>query len=314
MAALRGHMKQLKGRVAVVTGAASGIGLALARRFGEEGMQVVLSDVEEAALAKATQTLVDAGHRAIGVPCDVRFQESVDALRDATLKEFGAVHVVCNNAGVARAPGGGPMWEYDLNDWTWILSVNVMGVVHGIQSFVPILVEQGIEQGDEGHIVNTSSGNGGVAPMRGLPIYAASKAAVTQISECLWGQLEAVTDKVGVSVMFPGPRALNTGLWSAERNRPADLSQSTHRATQTFEGLRQHMSEMGVSLQETPLEEVAAFTVQGIRDKRFWLLPDNENSDKTIRTRAESMIARGNPDYMIQPRALVLGGMGEEGR
>ncbi len=104
-------MQKLDGRVAVVTGAASGIGLALARRFGEEGMRVVLSDVEEASLKEATQTLVGEGHRAIGVPCDVRTQEAVDALRDAALAEFGAVHVVCNNAGVARAPGGGPMWE-----------------------------------------------------------------------------------------------------------------------------------------------------------------------------------------------------------
>ncbi len=150
--------------------------------------------------------------------------------------------------------------------------------------------------------------------MRGLPIYAASKAAVTQISECLWGQLAALTDKVGVSVLFPGPRALDTGLWSAERNRPADLAQSNHRATQTFEGLKKHMSEMGVPFQETPLEQVAAFTVQGIRDNRFWLLPESENSDQTIRLRADSMIARKNPDYMVQPRALVLGGMGEEAK
>ena len=300
-------MQQLRGRVAVVTGAASGIGLALARRFGEEGMQVVLSDVEESALARTTQALVDEGHRAIGIPCDVRFPEAVDALRDAALSEFGGVHVVCNNAGVARAPGGGAMWDYDLNDWAWILSVNVMGVVHGIRSFVPVLVDQG----EEGHVVNTSSGNGGLAPLRGLPIYAASKAAVTQISECLWGQLEAVTDKVGVSVLFPGPRALDTGLWSAERNRPGDLAQSKPRETQSFEGLKRHMSDAGLRLEETPLEEVAAFAVQGIRDKRFWLLPESQRSDDTIRGRAKSMIERKDPDYMIQPRPLVLGGIGE---
>jgi NAD(P)-dependent dehydrogenase (short-subunit alcohol dehydrogenase family) len=300
-------MQQLSGRVAVVTGAASGIGFALARRFGEEGMRVVLSDVEEGSLKQATQLLLDAGHCAIGVPCDVRFQESVDALRDAALAEFGAVHLVCNNAGVARAPGGGPMWEFDLNDWNWIFSVNVMGVVHGIRSFVPLLVEQG----EEAHIVNTSSGNGGLSPMRGLPIYAASKAAVTHISECLWGQLEAVTDKVGVSVMFPGPNVLNTGIWSAERNRPSDLSQSTPRETQTFEGFKQFMSDAELPFEETSVEDIAAFTVQGIRDKRFWLLPENERSDESIRTRAASMIARQNPDYMVQPRSLVLGGMGE---
>ena len=302
-------MQQLSGRVAVVTGAASGIGLAMAQRFGAEGMKVVLSDVEETALAEATQTLTQAGVPAIGVPCDVRFQESVDALRDATLKEFGAVHVVCNNAGVARAPGGGYMWEYDLNDWNWILSVNVMGVVHGIRSFVPVLVEQG----DEGHVVNTTSGNGGVSPLRGLPVYAASKSAVTQISECLWGQLEAATDKVGVSLLYPGPKALNTGLWSAERNRPTELAKSKPRSTLTFEGLKRHMTEASLPFEETPLDEIADFVVHGIRERRFWLLPDGDHTDETIRTRAESMIARKNPDYMIQGRALATGGMGEAG-
>lgn len=300
-------MQQLNGRVAVVTGAASGLGLAMARRFAEEGMKVVLSDVEEQALADAAKTLESDGHRVLGVRCDVRFQESVDELRDAALKEFGAVHLVCNNAGVARAPGGGYMWEYDLNDWNWILSVNLMGVVHGIRSFVPVL----LEQGDEGHVVNTTSGNGGLSPLRGLPIYAASKSAVTQISECLWGQLEAVTDLVGVSVLFPGPKALDTGLWTAERNRPPDLAWSKARPTQTMQGLQKFMADAGAAFELTPLDQIADFVVGGIREKRFWLLPDNENSDQTIRRRAESMIARGTPDYMIQERALVVGGMGD---
>jgi NAD(P)-dependent dehydrogenase (short-subunit alcohol dehydrogenase family) len=299
-------MQQLTGRVAVVTGAASGIGLALARRFGEEGMKVVLADVEEGALASAVASLEGKGHRAIGVRCDVRHQESVDDLRDAALKEFGAVHVVCNNAGVARAPGGGPMWSYDLNDWTWLLSVNVMGVVHGIRSFVPVLLEQ-----EEGHVVNTSSGNGGLSPLRGLPIYAASKSAVTQISECLWGQLEAVSDTVGVSVLYPGPKALDTGLWTAERNRPSELAWSKPRETQTMEGLQRFMADAGVPFEVTPLDEIAGFVVHGIREKRFWLIPEGEHTDQLIRRRAESMIARGTPDYMIQEKALVVGGMGE---
>ena len=299
-------MQELTGRVAVVTGAASGIGFAMARRFGEEGMKVVLSDVEEGALGDAVKTLDNEGHRVLGVPCDVRFQQSVDDLRDATLEEFGKVHVVCNNAGVARAPGGGYMWEYDLNDWEWILSVNVMGVVHGIRSFVPVLVEQG----EEGHVVNTSSGNGGLSPLRGLPIYAASKSAVTQISECLWGQLEAATDAVGVSVLYPGPKALDTGLWTAERNRPSTLAWSKARPTQTMDGLKKFMTDAGVSFDVTPLDEIADFVVHGIREKRFWLIPGSENADQNIRTRAASMIARGSPDYMIQERSLVVGGMG----
>ena len=301
-------MERLRGRVAVVTGAASGVGLALAHRFAEEGMHVVLSDVEEAPLHRASEGLVKEGGSAIGIPCDVRSPDSVDALRDAVLAEFGAVHLVCNNAGVARAPGGGPMWDYDLNDWSWILSVNLMGVVHGIRSFLPVLVEQ-----DEGHVVNTSSGNGGLAPLRGLPIYAASKAAVTQISECLWGQLEALHHQIGVSVLFPGPHALDTGLWTAERNRPAELAAARPRPTQSFEKLERHVRAEGMPFEATPLEEIAELTVRGIRERRFWLLPESERSDHTIRARAESMLARGRPDYMVQPRALVLGGMGEEG-
>ncbi len=281
----------------------------MARRFAEEGMKVVLADVEEPALERATKGLEAEGHKEIlGVPCDVRSQKSVQNVADAALAEFGAVHVLCNNAGVARAPGGGTMWEYDLSDWTWILSVNLMGVVHGIRSFVPILLEQ-----DEGHVVNTSSGNGGISPMRGLPIYAASKSAVTQITECLYGQLAAVTDKVHASVFYPfGP--LDTGLWTAERNRPADLPQSKPRATQSFEALQQQMKAAGRDFQAQDLSELAAFVVQGIRENRFWLLKEGEGSDTSIQTRAESMLTRSNPEYMAgQPRALVLGGMGEEG-
>jgi NAD(P)-dependent dehydrogenase (short-subunit alcohol dehydrogenase family) len=117
-----------------------------------------------------------------------------------------------------------------------------MGVVHGLRSFVPVL----LEQGEGGHIVNTSSGNGGLSPLRGLPIYAASKSAVTQISECLWGQLEALTDAVGVSVLYPGPKALDTGLWAAERNRPPELAWSKAREGQTMEGLRDFMATTAV--------------------------------------------------------------------
>jgi NAD(P)-dependent dehydrogenase (short-subunit alcohol dehydrogenase family) len=300
-------VERLEGRVAVVTGAASGIGRAMARRFAAEGMRVVLSDVEKEPLEQAASALAAEGHAALGVPCDVRDPAAVDALRDAALRAYGAVHVVCNNAGVARAPGGGYMWEWDLNDWTWLWSVNVMGVVHGIRSFVPVL----LSQRDEGHVVNTSSGNGGIAPMRALPIYASTKAAVTQISECLWGQLAAATDRIGVSVLFPGPNALDTGLWNAERNRPTELAASRPRRTNTFEKLRDYMKGAGVSFQETPLESVADAVVQGIRERRFWILPASEHADATIRARAASMLARSDPEYMIDARPVVAGGMGE---
>jgi len=300
-------MEKLEGRVAVVTGAASGIGRALARRFAREGMRVVLSDVEKPSLERAASELLAAGHAAIGVPCDVRSAKDVDALRDAALEAFGAVHVVCNNAGVARAPGGGYMWQWDLADWSWLWSVNVMGVVHGIRSFVPLL----LSQGDEGHVVNTSSGNGGLSPMRALPIYASSKAAVTQISECLYGQLADVSDRIGVSVLFPGPNALDTGLWNAERNRPPELAPSRPRKTHTFEGLRSYMAGAGIPFTETPLDAVADHVVRGIRERRFWILPESPHADDAIRARADSMLARANPDYMIDARPSVAGGLGD---
>src|SRR5438094_9565103 len=130
----------------------------------------------------------------IGVPTDVTSYDSVCSLRDAALSAYGAVHVVCNNAGIG-AGAEGPIWEHELNDWRWALEVNLWGVIHGINAFVPVM----LEQGDEGHVVNTSSGNGGVAPLHTTPQYAGTKSAVVTLTECLYGQLEAAGARVGAS-------------------------------------------------------------------------------------------------------------------
>jgi NAD(P)-dependent dehydrogenase (short-subunit alcohol dehydrogenase family) len=302
-------VKELRGRVAVVTGGASGIGFAMARRFGEEGMRVMLADVEASALEKATRELALAGFDAASAVCDVRSWDSVAALADATLARFGAVHVVCNNAGVGSGSQG-PMWEHDLNDWAWAMGVNVMGVVHGIRAFVPIL----LRQGDEGHVVNTSSGNGGISPLPGTPIYAASKSAVTAISECLYGQLAAASDKLKVSVLYPGPNWMRTGIWTSERNRPTELAQARPATgpRPTFEALRQQMQAAGIPFEETPLEAVADEVVRGIREERFWMLPASERSDASIRTRAQSMLERSNPDYVVEKRPPAAGGLARD--
>jgi len=302
-------MKELRGRVAVVTGGASGIGLAMARRFAEEGMRVVLADVEESALEKAARGLALAGFDAAPVVCDVRSWDSVASLADSALARFGAVHVVCNNAGVGSGSQG-PLWENDLNDWAWAMGVNVMGVVHGIRAFVPIL----LRQGDEGHLVNTSSGNGGISPLPGTPIYAASKSAVTVISECLYGQLAAASDKVKVSVLYPGPHWMRTGIWSSERNRPAELAQARPGTgpRPTFEALKQQMQAAGMPFQETPLEQVADEVVRGIREERFWMLPTSERTDASIRARAQSMLDRSNPDYVVEKRPPAAGGLARD--
>src|SRR3954471_19906004 len=163
-------MEQLKDRVAVVTGGAGGLGRALGQRFAQEGMRVMLADVQPDLLAQTVHELREEGLEVAGVAADVTKFEAIEALREATLETYGAVHVVCNNAGIG-AGAEGPVWEHELNDWRWALEVNLWGVIHGINSFVPLLVEQ-----DEGHVVNTSSGNGGIAPLATTPQYAVTKA------------------------------------------------------------------------------------------------------------------------------------------
>lgn len=302
-------MEELAGRVAVVTGGASGIGYAMAERFLAEGMSVMLADVEDNALNDALVTLedvvastaidatmdarADAVSRVDGVLCDVRKWEDVSALRDATLERFGKVHVVCNNAGVGSGSKGW-MWEYDLNDWTWAMGVNVMGVVYGINAFVPEI----LNHGEGGHIVNTSSGNGGLSPLPGTPIYAASKGAVTLITECLQAQLTQACDNVRASVLYPGPNWLNTKIWSSHRNRPEELAQANPRTQwTTFEDLEKMFKDSGQPFETTPLEEVAIRVTAGIKTQQFWMLAESEKSDNMIKNRCQSMLARSNPDY-----------------
>ena len=288
-------MQDFQDKTAVVTGGASGIGYAMAERFLAEGMSVTIADVEAAALKEAVENLSLAADpdRVLGVPCDVRLWPDVENLRDATLERFGAVHVVCNNAGVGSGSQGW-MWEFDLNDWTWAMGVNVMGVVHGINAFVG----QILAQGEGGHIVNTSSGNGGVSPLPNTPIYAASKGAVTLLTECLQAQLTEASDSVRASVLYPGPNWLNTNIWSAHRNRPAELAQENPRTDwNTFDDLRQKFEKAGMPFETTPLEQVADLVLEGIKSQTFWLLPASKRTDASIKARSQSMLQRSNPDY-----------------
>lgn len=290
-------LDRLEGRVAVVTGGASGIGRAMGERFAREGMHVVLADVERAALDATVDELRDgaAGLDVSGVVTDVSDFASVEALRDAVLDRHGAVHVLCNNAGVG-AGAEGQMWDHTLNDWSWALGVNVWGVVHGIKAFVPVMVDGG----DEGHVVNTSSGNGGIAPLPGTPIYALTKSAVVTLSESLYAQLAAVGARVGASVLFPGPHMLRTGLFSSWRNRPPELANATPRRTPptTIESFEKRMADAGVQLMYTPVEEVAGRVLDAIRTGTFWILPTSARSDAQISARAASMIQRTNPTYL----------------
>ncbi len=288
-------MRTLEGRVAVVTGGAGGLGRAMGERFVSAGMKVVLADVQAEPLARTVAECREAGMDIIGVPTDVTNYASVEALRDATLSAFGAVHVVCNNAGIG-AGAEGRMWEHELNDWKWAIGVNVMGVVHGINAFVPVM----LEQDDEGHIVNTSSGNGGVSPLPSTPQYAATKAAVVTITECLYGQLQEVGSKISASVLFPGPHILRTGLFESWRSRTDEFAKERPRKTPytTVEGLEAQMKAAGVNIAYTPVEEVAELVVAGLLANEFWMHPRSERGDNQLLARTDSILNRTNPTYL----------------
>jgi NAD(P)-dependent dehydrogenase (short-subunit alcohol dehydrogenase family) len=288
-------VKELAGRVAVITGGAGGIGKALGARVAEEGMRVVLADVFPEPLEEAVAELRTQGHDVTGVVTDVSDYASVGHLRDEAYATYGAVHLLCNNAGVG-AGAEGQIWDHTLNDWGWGLAVNLWGVIHGIKAFVPAM----LDGGDEGYVMNTSSGNGGIAPLSSTAIYATTKAGVTTITEVLYGQLRAIDSRIGVSVLYPGPKVLRTGLLESSSKRPDHWANDTPRKTPytTIESFEARMRAAGMEPDYTPVEAIADEAVRGIRENRFWILPASERTDTTIRTRAESMLNRANPEYM----------------
>ena len=253
-------MQRFEGRVAVVTGGASGIGRGIAEALAAEGMKLVLADVEQAALDGTVAEMKEAGAEAVGVVCDVANPDSVDALAKATLDQFGAVHVVCNNAGVAGA-GAGASWERSLDEWRWVLGVNLMGVVHGIRSFTPIL----IEQGEDGHIINTAS-MAGLVPGGG--IYGVTKHGVVALSETLYGELANQAPKVGISVLCPG--WVNTRIIESERNRPESPREDPGEEAPQLQLMREIVG--GLIQSGLDPREVGNIVVEAIRSRRFYVL------------------------------------------
>ncbi len=284
-------MESLTGRTAVVTGAASGIGRAVTERFAAEGMNVVLADVEEAALAATTAALIDVGARAVAAPTDVSSVAAVQSLLATANAAFGNVHLLCNNAGVGP-PAEAQLWLNTPNDWRWTFGVNVFGVANGLHVFVPHMVDHG----EEGHIVNTSSPDGGIVAMPSAAVYASSKAAVVTMTECLHHQLRELGSRIGASVLLPAGGLLLTGLWTADRNRPEALARERPRGRppMTAEAFRRHLADQGHEVPVVPVEEVASWVVDGILTNRFWLLPDGL-LDGEVRGRAEAIISRKDP-------------------
>ncbi len=286
-------MKDFRGKTAVITGSASGIGNALAHSLAREGARVVLADIEQGALDAAVTALRETGAEAIGVRTDVSSFESVQALEKAAVAAFGNVHILVSNAGVG-AHEDVPVWELPLNDWRWCMAVNVWGVIHGIKAFLPGM----LAHGEEGHVVNTSSGNGGLILVPTTPIYSATKAAVSAITESLHLQLAMQGAKIHAHVLYPGPHIVASNIFTAARNRPEEFRRETEQIAPpiTLESLGQIFDAMGRKLETTSPAEVAEHAMDGLRDDRFYILPWTSDGKTRFRERVEGILDCRNPE------------------
>ena len=254
-------MRDFAGKVAVITGAAGGLGKALARRFARAGMKLVLADLDSAALASARAELESAGAAAIAVRTDVRKAADVEALAARTLEVYGAVHMVCNNAGVAPV---GAAWESTAADWEWVLGVNLWGVIHGVRVFTPIM----LGQGEAGHIVNTASVAGLIAPP-GMGAYNVSKHAVVALTESLHHDL--VARGAGIRCTVVCPAYFPSGIADSERARPAELAEPGRARTDAQRALEANLRQ-AVMAGKLSADDVAAAVLEAVRDERFYVL------------------------------------------
>jgi NAD(P)-dependent dehydrogenase (short-subunit alcohol dehydrogenase family) len=276
-------MQDFEGKVAVVTGAASGIGKGMSERLASEGMKVVMADVEAAALDAAVRELSRREFDVTGIVADVSRPESVDALADAAFKTYGKVHVLHNNAGVSGGGQPAQIWEQSLQTWQWVFGVNFWGVVNGVRAFLPRM----LAQDEEGHVVNTASIMG-LTP--GGSIYGATKHAVVSLSETMFSQLKAMNAKIGVSVLCPGH--VPTRITSSMRNRPDELWDEGERPSEAELAQRDTMwAERGMN-SLTPLQ-VADKVVSAIKSGQFYILP--HESDLGVKRRFEFILSREGP-------------------
>ena len=281
-------MREFAGKTAVVTGAASGMGLAFARRFAAEGMNVVLADIEEEALEAQVRQLEQEERAVLGVVVNTMRREALEELRDRTIAEYGNIHILCNNAGVTSREdaglgagnGGLAVWEVPDSTWDWVMGVNFWGVLYGLQVFMPHMHGHG----EEGHIVNTAS-VAGLIP--GGSAYSVSKHGVLTLTEGLHGQLKLLGSKIGASVLCPG--FVNTKIAEAERNRPAEfgekLTEMTDEQTQAVAAI------LGSGMDPA---DVAELVFNSIVEERCYILP-HAGWDEVVRSRVEHIIGREAP-------------------
>ena len=276
----------IDGAVAVVTGGAGGIGKGIVRALLAKGATVVIADVEERALDAAVTQMTGLG-AVEGVLCDVSDFDSVVALADQVFAVHGHCNLLFNNAGVG-AGGGGRAWDHEPNDWKWCFGVNVFGTANGVMAFVPRM----IESGQPGQVVNTSSGDGGFAPVPMASVYASSKAAVSCLTEALHHQLVTDGTRLGASVFYPSGGLMNTGLFNSHRNRPPELERvlrPARRSSMTFDELKVRLEAAGRDVTVADLDDLGRFVVAGAADRRYVIARDLADTVDLLHRRAEAI-------------------------
>ena len=278
-------METFEGKVAVITGGASGLGLAMAQRFAEAGMNIVIGDIEAEPLAMAEAAIASKGVKVLPQRTDVSKAEDVEALAESAYRRFGAVHVLCNNAGIGGSPGA--LWELSLEDWRWVIDVDLWSVVHGVRSFVPRM----IAGGQEAHVVNTASVAGLVSGAVGGP-YTVAKFGVVALSEQLYFELGRAGHPIGVSVLCPG--FVNTNIYDSSRNRQAEYGEAALEPTPEAAGRRAVLQAMRNTMLQP--SEIGELVFEAVRARNLYIVPaGSEALEKAVRNRLENVVERRNP-------------------
>ena len=290
-------MDDLRGATTVVTGGAAGIGRGIVEALLEEGARVVIADIEEPVLERAVEELSGRGD-VRGVVTDVSDPTSVDALADLVYSDYGNCAVLWNNAGVTSGGGGNP-WEQEPNDWRWCFGVNVFGTANGIMAFVPRM----LASGTPGVVVTTSSGDGGIAPVPYASVYASSKAAISCLTEALAHQFVAQGTNLRAAVFYPSGGLLETGLWEAQRNRPAELARHRPRPPApgtTFAEFKAALAAAGRPTDVVDLTELGRFAVRGVKEGRFVIGHDLDRAARLLHARADAIASGALPPSALQ--------------
>ena len=282
-------MESFEGRVAVITGGASGLGFAMAMRFADAGMNIVIGDIEAEPLAMAEAAITAKGAKVLPRRTDVAKADDVEALAESAYRRFGAVNVLCNNAGVGGSPGAS--WELSLEDWRWVIDVDLWSVVHGVRSFVPRM----IASGQEAHVVNTASVAGLVSGAVGGP-YTVAKFGVVALSEQLYYELGRAGHNIGVSVLCPG--FVNTNIYDSARNRQPEYGQPNIAPTPEGEQLREMLQAMRSTMLQPA--EIGDLVFEAVRTRNLYIIPAGSDAlDNAVRDRLENVVERRNPALQL---------------